>query len=344
MSPAGDPAATGPMDADALPRGPHATVGPGTVRMPVWPGPVLAVGGGLLAVGALGAAGAADAGALPGVDETTVAWIGLAGALAFVAGLVYAAIRQLRVRRFLPVDRYRGPSILILLALVLVLSAVVTAPFGADAAALLLGAGELTLFGSIVLLIGTQASLLLVSWLFVLRSNALAGMAGVDAPNPGRALRAGLGWGIVAWVGASVLSAIVVIGLEAAGIDAVPQAAEQALAVVEPWLAVVSIVVLAPIAEEVFFRGVAFNALLRERGRRWAYLGSAALFAVIHLSLVALLPIFLLGLALAWVYVRTGNLLAPIAMHAVVNGITVLFALLARYEVIDLPTALAWLR
>jgi membrane protease YdiL (CAAX protease family) len=307
--------------------------------MPVWPGPLLGIGGAVLAAGALGAAGAADTGGLPGVDATTVGWIGLVGVLAFAAGLVYAAVRQLRVRRFLPVDRYRGPSILILLALVLVLSAVLTAPFGADAAALLLGGGELTLLGSIVLLVGTQASLLLVSWLFVLRPNALAGMPGVDARHAGRAVRTGLGWGLVAWVGASILSDLVVIVLEALGIDAAPQAAEQALEVIDPWLAIASIVVLAPIAEEVFFRGIGFNALLRERGRRWAYLGSAALFAVIHLSLVALLPIFLLGLALAWVYERTGNLLAPIAMHAVVNGISVLFALLIRYEVIDLPTA-----
>jgi uncharacterized protein len=312
--------------------------------MPVWPGPLLAIGGAVLAAGALGAAGAADTGGLSGVDAATVGWIGLVGVLAFAAGLVYAAIRQLRVRRFLPIDRYRGPSILILLALVLVGSAVLTAPFGADAAALLLGEGELTLLGSVVLLVGTQASLLLVSWLFVLRPNALAGTPGVDGPNGGRALRIGLGWGVVAWVGASILSAIAVVALEALGIDAAPQAAEQALEVIDPWLAIVSIVVLAPIAEELFFRGIGFNALLRERGRRWAYLGSAALFAVIHLSLVALLPIFLLGLALAWVYERTGNLLAPIAMHAVVNGISVLFAMLVRYEVIDLPTAFLGLR
>jgi hypothetical protein len=68
-----------------------------------------------------------------------------------------------------------------------------------------------------------------------------------------------------------------------------------------------------------------------------AYIGSAAMFAVIHLSLVALLPIFLLGMALAWVYDRTGSLLAPIVMHAVVNGISVAIALLVRFEIIGLP-------
>ena len=53
--------------------------------------------------------------------------------------------------------------------------------------------------------------------------------------------------------------------------------------------------------------------------------------------MVALVPIFLLGLALAWVYQRTGNLLAPIAMHATVNGISVALALLVRFDVVRVP-------
>ena len=104
-----------------------------------------------------------------------------------------------------------------------------------------------------------------------------------------------------------------------------------------PWLVTVAIVVFAPIAEELFFRGIVFNAWLREAGRIWAYVGSAALFAAIHLSLESLLPIFLLGLALAWVYQRTGNLLAPITMHATVNGISVAIALAVRFGVLDVP-------
>lgn len=320
-----------------LPTGPHPTIGPSTVSLPRWPGPVLAIGGALLAVISLGAASLALDGQLGDTDPVVLAWLTIAGALSFTAGLLYAAVRQLRVRRFLAPERYRGPSVFVLLALVLVLAAVLTAPFGADAAALLLGSGELTLVGSIVLLISTQAALLLVSWLLAFRPNALAALPRFPGPDPGRAVRMGLVWGVVAWLGASLASAVVVTLLEALGIDVSPQAAEQALGLVEPWVAVVAIVILAPIAEEVFFRGVVFNAFLRERGPRLAYLGSAALFAVIHLSIVALLPIFLLGLALAWVYDRTGSLLAPIVMHAVVNGISVAIALLVRFEIISLP-------
>ena len=320
-----------------LPTGPHPVIGPSTVSMPRWPGPVLAVGGALLAVIALGAGSLALDGQLGDTDPVTLAWLTIAGAIAFTAGLLYSAVRQLRVRRHLAPERYRGPSVLVLLALVLVLASVITAPFGADAAALLLGSGELTLVGSIVLLVSTQAALLIVSWLLVFRPNALAALPRFAGPDPGRAVRMGLGWGAVAWIGASLASAAIVIVLEGLGLEIQPQAAEQALGLVEPWVAVLAIVVLAPIAEELFFRGVVFNAFLRERGPRLAYLGSAALFAVIHLSIVALLPIFLLGLALAWVYDRTGSLLAPIVMHAVVNGLSVAIALLVRFEIIGLP-------
>lgn len=305
--------------------------------MPLWPGPVLAVVGMLVTVAALAVAAAGDVYGLDVADPLLLLGLIVLGGLLFVAGLVYAAVRQLRVRRHLAPERYRGPSILLLLLLVLVGAGVMTAPFSEDATALLLGEGELSLVGAAVLLISTQLALLAVSWLFVFRPRALVGWPSWAGPDVAGALRAGLGWGVLAWMAATAVSALVVVGLERLGIPADPQAAEQALLVVDPWLAIVAIVILAPIAEELFFRGVVFNAWLREGGPRFAYLGSAILFAVIHLSLVAVLPIFLLGLALAWVYRRTGNLLAPIAMHAVVNGISVGLALLVRFELVPMP-------
>jgi hypothetical protein len=332
-----DRAATTETPAGSLRRGPHATIGPDTVTTPRWPGQLLTIGGGLVAVAGLVAGTMAAAGTLEGVDPASMAWLALAGAVVFSAGLVYLGIRQIRIRRFLPPERYRGPSVLVLVGLVLVVAAVLTAPFAEDAAALVLGEGELTLLGALVLLTATQVGLLLVSWLFVFRPNALAGLPSLPGRDPGGAIRAGLGWGVVAWIGASLISYAVLALFEALGLDPEPQAAERALTLIDPWLAVLAIVILAPIAEELFFRGVIFNVFLREGGRRWAFIGSSALFAIIHLSLVALIPIFVLGLALAWVYERTGNLLAPITMHMVVNGASVLFALLLRFEVIRPP-------
>jgi membrane protease YdiL (CAAX protease family) len=311
-------------------------MGPDTITMPRWPGPLLIIGGAILAVGAVGAVGAVDAGQLD-VPRDSLGWVALVGALAFVAGIVYAAVRQIRIRRVLPPSRYRGPSVILLLALVLVVVTLLTTPFGADATALLDGVGELSDLGAIVLLLSTQVALLLVAWLFVFRPNALAGLPSFPGKEPMRAVASGIGLGIVAWFVTTLLLNGVAMLMEAVGLEPEPQAAEQALGLLDPWLVVLAIVILAPIAEELFFRGVVYNAWLREGGPRWALIGSAILFAVIHLSLVTLLPIFVLGLALAWLYRRSGTLLAPIAMHMTVNGITVVLALLVRFEVIRLP-------
>ncbi len=305
--------------------------------MPRWPGPVLVIAGAVIGIGALGTGALAIQGQVDVEDPAVLGWLAILGAALFAIGLLYIAIRQLRVRRYLPPERYRGPGVLVLLLLVLVLASIITAPFSSDAAALLLGEGELTFLGAAVLLVATQAALLLVSWFLVFRPGALAALPSLPGRDPVGAIRSGLGWGVIAWIGATAASAGVVWVLEQMGFDAEPQAAEQAIQLVDPWLVIIAVVILAPIAEEIFFRGVVFNAWLREGGPRWAFIGSSVVFAIIHISVVALLPIFLLGLALAWIYQRTGNLLAPIAMHATVNGISVALALLMRFDVVRLP-------
>jgi membrane protease YdiL (CAAX protease family) len=311
-------------------------VGPDTKLLPTWPGPTLAVIGVVIAL--VGLTGQALPLAGFDVETSAFGWVAALGLVVFGAGLVYASVRQLRIRRHLPPERYRGPAVFVLVLLALAIAFLLTLPFGADAAVLVLGEGELSLLGSIALLVSTQLGLLLVSWFAVFRPNALAALPSIPGRNAGRAVAAGLGWGLLAWFGSSVVAFGWDALLRQVGIETEAQAAEQAIALVDPWIVVIAIVVLAPIAEEVFFRGVVFNALRREGGRRWAYLGSSILFAVIHLSLLALVPIFLLGLALAWVYERTNNLLAPIAMHATVNAVSVALALLVRFEVVPLPT------
>ena len=57
------------------------------------------------------------------------------------------------------------------------------APFAEDAAALLLGDGDMTFLGALALLTSTQIGLLLVSWLFVFRPNALAGLPSLPGRN-----------------------------------------------------------------------------------------------------------------------------------------------------------------
>jgi hypothetical protein len=91
-------------------------------------------------------------------------------------------------------------------------------------------------------------------------------------------------------------------------------------------LLVLVVGLIGPLGEEIFFRGFAYTAFRRRFGPAAAAVASAALFAVVHLNPMALIPIFLMGLVLAVLYERTGTLAAPFALHAVNNTFAVILA------------------
>jgi membrane protease YdiL (CAAX protease family) len=83
----------------------------------------------------------------------------------------------------------------------------------------------------------------------------------------------------------------------------------------------VTAVLLAPIAEEVLFRGILYPAIKQAGHPRLALWGTALLFAAVHTNLVTFLPLTFLALVLADLYERTNNLLAPIAAHLLFNAL-----------------------
>jgi membrane protease YdiL (CAAX protease family) len=78
-------------------------------------------------------------------------------------------------------------------------------------------------------------------------------------------------------------------------------------------------VVLAPVAEEFIFRGVLYSSLKQLGQPKLAFFGVSALFALIHGDAAIGLSLFVLALALTWLYEKTDNLLAPIAAHSLFN-------------------------
>lgn len=87
---------------------------------------------------------------------------------------------------------------------------------------------------------------------------------------------------------------------------------------------VVLIVVVAPVVEEIVFRGMLLSRLRRSMGAWPAIVWSAAVFAVIHFVLdrnavLAVPGLFVVGLVLAWFALRHGDLSMPIFVHAGVN-------------------------
>lgn len=90
--------------------------------------------------------------------------------------------------------------------------------------------------------------------------------------------------------------------------------------------------ILAPVGEELFFRGILYTALRNRYGRIAAVIASAAVFALLHGEWTAMaVPIWLAGVILALAYQATGSLVVPMLAHCVHNILTAVVAyLLAR--------------
>ncbi len=77
----------------------------------------------------------------------------------------------------------------------------------------------------------------------------------------------------------------------------------------------------APLLEELLFRGIVFGGASKIMPVGVAMVLSGFLFAVIHVNAATLIPLWFLGVAFAWLYVRTGTLLAPMAVHLTFNAL-----------------------
>lgn len=139
--------------------------------------------------------------------------------------------------------------------------------------------------------------------------------------QPGR-LTQHVGVGLLVGVGVLVVSALIQAALQAVGVRQTQLLDLQCIRgfPIEGFLAVVlGGGVLAPLAEELYFRGFVFGSYLRTRGPVVAYLVTSLLFATLHLNLPALLPILTLSLIFCWVYQRTGSIVPSVVGHALNN-------------------------
>ena len=97
-------------------------------------------------------------------------------------------------------------------------------------------------------------------------------------------------------------------------------------------LLVIFAVIIAPIFEEVIFRGFAYPALKQRFGTWRALVLVSAVFALSHVHVPSIVPLFVLAIGLGLAYEWTGSLLAPITMHALFNTIMVARLMLLRSQ------------
>ena len=90
-------------------------------------------------------------------------------------------------------------------------------------------------------------------------------------------------------------------------------------------LGIIAIVIMAPIVEELLFRGAIEGYLLRKwKHPAGAIVFSSLVFGLVHGNWVQAPFAFVIGLALGWMYYRTGSLFPGILMHFVNNSTAVL--------------------
>ena len=131
-------------------------------------------------------------------------------------------------------------------------------------------------------------------------------------------------WGTLLWVALFSLGTIIPLSFlyEQLGIE-MDENTQQIITSMmkEPW-GYVAVGILAPLAEEVVFRGAILRTLLgiMSKKNHWvAIMISAAIFGIVHANLAQFINALLMGLILGWMYYRTGSLVPGILLHWVNN-------------------------
>lgn len=97
---------------------------------------------------------------------------------------------------------------------------------------------------------------------------------------------------------------------------------------------IIAVSVIPPLVEEFLFRGIVLGKL-RIFGDAFALFLSSALFAIMHGNIVQIPFAFIVGLALAFLTIKTNSLLPAIVVHFIVNFRSVIISILLDNNVID---------
>lgn len=133
---------------------------------------------------------------------------------------------------------------------------------------------------------------------------------------------------IIILISVNVVSAVTVTWLQRFWPDLEPQETVQAFQKSDSlglkYLVIFLAVVIAPLAEETLFRGFVYGVLKRYTDAPFAALSSSLMFAIIHMHVGSLLPLWMLAVLFCLAYEITGCLLVPMMLHAIFNGVSII--------------------
>jgi membrane protease YdiL (CAAX protease family) len=144
--------------------------------------------------------------------------------------------------------------------------------------------------------------------------------------GPARTLRWGLGGyaATVPFVLITLYLSSVILRQEPVSSNPMIPMVIEASSAVERVLFFVTIAIMAPLFEEIFFRGFLFNCFRVRFGTAGAIALSAFLFAAVHFDFSVFFGLFAIGVMLSFVYYRTQTLLVPVILHSLWNASTLI--------------------
>ena len=245
------------------------------------------------------------------------------GILAFVVGgvtLLCLAVNLVLVQNPWPAERlmpWLGLTVFLFYASLLLGAWVMKLTGGAKSSVLVMIVAALTFQGAVLVLLPG-----------FLREHGLGWSEAFGFRNePRRAILAGLilaslflpiGWGLQ-WVSNEVM-----LRLPLGDLRPTEQQTIQTLRTAYAWTDRVVLgaitVLLAPVGEELLFRGLLYPWIKRIGFPRLALWSTSLLFAAVHFNMATFLPLLILALALVAIYEWTDNLVAPIVAHALFNA------------------------
>jgi membrane protease YdiL (CAAX protease family) len=176
----------------------------------------------------------------------------------------------------------------------------------------------LLLLGADVVLLGA------VGWIVRASPDWRSSLGLVRPDSWGHAAKLGFGGMVLVLVVAQILEPLL-HAAESQGLTprAFPGGAEAWIGVV---VAFVAFVLVAPLAEELFFRGLLFAALRGRLGPHWTPVVTGVIFGALHGEPRAFISLALLGIVLGVLYERTGSVIPGVILHATNNGLAFAFA------------------
>lgn len=132
--------------------------------------------------------------------------------------------------------------------------------------------------------------------------------------------------GVILWIGAYILVMLttqLMLHIFPQNMEAL-EGLSKALFGEDNFLVNLFVVAIMPaICEEIFFRGFLFTSFRGKKSVKGAILGSAILFAFMHIEFIKILPITILGSALAYSVYKSGSIYVSMLIHFLNNGLAV---------------------